>query len=54
MFLGRWFWIVVDGFGCLQMFWVDSSGFQKLAVLVARVKLVVLNLKEVDKYGKFL
>ena len=61
MFLCGWFWVSVDGFGCLWMvlgtcrwFRVDSGGFQRFAVLVATVKFVVLNLKEVGNCGKFL
>ena len=51
--------LIVDGFGWLRMalgacswVWVASGGF--LVVLVATVKFVVLNLKEVDNCGKFL
>ena len=33
---------------------VDSGGFQRFTVLVATVKFVALNLKEVDNCGKFL
>ena len=45
--------MVVDGFGCLQIVWVVSSGFQLFTVLVATVKFVALNLKEVGNYGEF-
>ena len=43
-----------DGFGWMWMFWVLADGFQWLAVTVATVKLVTLNLKELDNYGEFL
>ena len=53
--------LIVDGFGWLRMalgacswVWVASGGFQRFSVLVATVKFVVLNLKEVDNCGKFL
>ena len=39
--------------GTCRSFWVVSSGFQWLTVLVATVKLVPLNLKEVNNYGEF-
>ena len=54
MFLGRWFgwlWMVL---GACRCFWVDSGGFQRIAVLVATMKFVAFNLKEVDNCGKFL
>ena len=44
-------WMVLDGCG---WFWVDSVGFQRFTVLVATVKFVALNLKDVDNRGKFL
>ena len=44
-------WMVVDGYG---WFWVDSGGFQRFTVLIATVKFVALNLKDVDNCGKFL
>ena len=43
--------MVLDGCG---WFWVDSHGFQRFAVLVATVKFIALNLKEVDNCVKFL
>ena len=44
-------WIVLDGCG---WFWVNSGGFQRFAFLVATVKFIALNLKEVDNCVKFL
>ena len=40
--------------GACSWLWVDSGNFQRFAVLVATVKFVALNLKEVGNYGKFL
>ena len=54
MFLGGWLWIVVDGFGCLQMVLGGVGGLQRFAVLVATVKSVALNINVVDNYGEFL
>ena len=51
----------MDDFGWLGMvlaacrwFWVNSGGFLRFAVLVATVKFVALNLKEIDNCGKCL
>ena len=46
--------MVVMVLGACRWFWMDSGGFQRFAVLVATVKFVALNLKEVDNCGKFL
>ena len=54
MFLGGWLWIVVDGFGCLQMVFGGVGGFQRFSVLVATLKSVALNINVVDNYGEFL
>ena len=40
--------MLADGFGWIQ------GGFQRFTVLVPTVKLVALNLKDVDNCGKFL
>ena len=42
------FWVLADGF-----LWIQG-GFQRFTVLVATVKFVALNLKEVDICGKIL
>ena len=47
----RWLWTVL---GACRWFWVDSGGFQGFGALIATVKFVALNLKEVDNCGKFL
>ena len=54
-----WFRVIVDVFGWMVLgacrwFWVDSGVFQRFAVLVATVKFVAENVKEVDNCGKFL
>ena len=51
--------MIVDVFGWMVLgacrwFWVDSGVFQRFAVLVATVKFVAENVKEVDNCGKFL
>ena len=46
--------MIVMVLGACRWFWVDSGGFQRFAVLVATVKFVALNLKEVGNSGKFL
>ena len=38
-------WMVL---GACKWFWLDSGGFQRFTVLVATVKFVALNLKDVD------
>ena len=43
-----WFWVLADGYRWIQ------GGFQRFVVLVATVKFVALNLKEVDNCEKFL
>ena len=54
-----WFRVIVDVFGWMVLVacrecWVDSGGFQRFAVLVATVKYLPLNSKEVDNCGKIL
>ena len=43
-----WFWVLADGYRWIQ------GGLQRFVVLVATVKFVALNLKEVDNCEKFL
>ena len=54
MFLGGWFWMAVDGFGCLQIVLGGFRWYSEIFSLVAAMKFLALNLKEVDNSGKIL